>query len=242
MNKTILEQVGLSKGEAEIYHVLLKIGEATASEVAKHTKIARPNVYDYLNKLKDKGLVSFVTKRNKVHYIPASPEKILDYLEEKRDLIKQELPNLLRIYQPKKEKQQVEVYEGAEGFKTLINDIIRTGKDFVGWGASSKVKEYVPEYIVARYLKEREKRKIKAKLLFVETEGIIQTPLSTFKSISKEYSSPATTLIYDNKVAILIYTAIPLIILIKSKELADSYRKHFELLWMQTKRKSIKFL
>ena len=51
MDKAILEQIGLSKGEAETYTILLKIGEATASEIAKQTKIARPNIYDYLRLL-----------------------------------------------------------------------------------------------------------------------------------------------------------------------------------------------
>lgn len=229
--KTILEQIGLSKGEAEIYLILLRIGEATASEIAKHTKIARPNVYDYLNKLKSKGLVSFISKKNKIYYTPASPEKILDYLDEKRDLIKQKLPNLLKLYHLEKEKPQVNVYEGAEGFKILMNDIIKTGEDFVGWGASDRVRELLPDYIIERYLKQREQKKIRGKQLFVETEGVLKTPMSEFRVIPKEFSSPATTVIYNNKVAIMIYTAIPLVIIIKSKELADSYRKHFKLLW-----------
>ncbi len=235
MDKTALEKIGLSKGEAEIYLILLKIGEATASEIARYTKIARPNVYDYLNKLKDKGMVSFVSKKNKIHYIPSSPEKIMEYLDEKRELITQELPDLLKLYSPGKERPQVETYEGVEGFKTLMNDIIKTGKDFVGWGASDRVRETVPDYIVKIYLKQREKKKIRARQLFVKTEGVLDTPMSKFKAIPKEFSSPATTIVYDNKVAIMIYTAIPLIMIVKSRELADSYRKHFELLWKATK-------
>jgi len=236
MSKAILEQVGLSKGESEVYLILLKIGEATASEIAKHTKIARPNVYDYLNKLKYKGMVIFVSKKNKVHYIPSSPKKILEYLDEKREIIEQEIPSLLNMYHPEKEKPRVELYEGADGLKTLMNDIIKTGKDLVGWGASDRVKEILPEYFIKRYLKQREKKKIKAKQLFVKTQGVLESSMSQFKGIPKEFSSPSTTIIYGNNVAIIIYTTMPLVIIIKSKELSESYKKHFEILWKNSKK------
>ena len=235
MDTKILEQAGLSKGEAEIYLVLLKTGEATASKIAKHTKIARPNVYDYLNKLKEKSLVSFVTKNNKMYYIPASPEKIVNLLDEKKEILINNMDLLMKLYQQKKDAPQVEVYEGADGFKTLMNDIIKSGQNFVGWGGSDKVREYLPEYYVARYLNLRKKHNILGKMLFVETETVLETPLTKFKEIPKEFTSPSTTLTYDDKVAIMIYTAIPVIILIKSKELAESYKKHFNILWNKVK-------
>ena len=236
MNPEILEQAGLSNGEAEIYLVLLKIGDATASDIAKHTKIARPNVYDYLNKLKEKSLASFVTKNNKMHYIPASPEKIVDFLDEKKEILIDNIDSLMKLYQPKKAAPKVEVYEGAEGFKTLMNDIIKSGQSFVGWGGSDRVREYLPEHYVTRYLNLRKKHGILGKMLFVKTETVLKTPLTKFKEIPKEFTSPSTTLAYDDKVAIMIYTAVPVIILIKSKELAESYKKHFKLLWNKVKK------
>ena len=236
MEKSVLEQVGLSKGESEIYLVLIKIGESIASDIAKHTKIARPNVYDYLNKLKEKGFVSFVNKNNKTYYIPASPEKILEYIEEKKSIFENSLKELLTLYQPNKEMPKIEVYEGSEGFKILINDIIKTKEDFVGWGGSNKVKDYVEEHIIKRYLNLRKKYNIKARLLYVEKESILKTPLTKFRSIPKEYSSPSTVLTYSDKVAMMIYTAMPGIIIIKNKELAQSYKTHFEILWKASKK------
>lgn len=231
MDIKILEQVGLSRGETEIYLVLLKIGEATASEIAKHTKIARPNVYDYLNKLKEKGLTSFVTKNNKMYYTPSSPERIIDYIEEKKDVLVNNIDSLLSLYTSKKEMPKVEIYEGTEGFKILMNDIIKNKQDFVGWGGSDKVREYIPEFFIERYLNLRKKNNIKGKMLYVETEHVLKTPLTKFKKIQREFTSPSTTLAYGDRVAIMIYTSIPLIIIIKSKELAESYKKHFRLLW-----------
>ncbi|MBI2044887.1 ArsR family transcriptional regulator [Candidatus Pacearchaeota archaeon] len=235
MDSKILEEAGLSRGEAEIYLILLKIGEATASQIAKHTKIARPNVYDYLNKLRKKELISFINKNNKTHYIPSDPEKIVDYMDEKKERILNNLDSLLNIYQSKKEMPLVEVYEGVEGFKTLMNDIIKVGQNFVGWGGSDKVRNYLPDYVVDRYLLLRKKNNIKGKMLYVEQESPLKTELTSFKKIPTEFASPSTTLIYGDRVASMIYTLIPVIIIIKSRELSNSYKKHFELLWKRAK-------
>ena len=45
------------------------------------------------------------------------------------------------------------------------------------------------------------------------------------------YSSPAATNIYGNKVALIVWSENPFVVLIESKEIADSYRKKFEMLW-----------
>ncbi len=47
----------------------------------------------------------------------------------------------------------------------------------------------------------------------------------------EEIKGPATTSIYEDTVAIHIITDKPLIIIIKNKGIADSYRAYFEFLW-----------
>jgi hypothetical protein len=51
----------------------------------------------------------------------------------------------------------------------------------------------------------------------------------------EELESPATTSVYDNKVTIHVLTDKPIIIIIKNKDIADSYRNYFEFLWKQAK-------
>ncbi len=231
MVKELLQEAGLSRGESEVYLILLKLGETSATQVAKHTKIARPNVYDYLNKLKERGFVSFVNKNGKTYYIPSPPQRIVDYFEEKRDRLKDNLETLNKLYVTKRDAPIVEIFEGEQGFKFLINDIITTKKDFVGWGGSDKLKEYLPKHIIERYLNLRKKYNIRAKLLYVEKESILKTPLTEFKSIPQTYTCPSTTLTYADCVATIIYSNIPIIIFIKNKEVAESYQNHFKLLW-----------
>lgn len=234
MNMQALTAAGLSPGEGEVYLVLLRLNSATASEVARHTRIARPNVYDYLHKLKEKELVSISRKDGKTAYQPSSPEKLMDQLDQKRETVQKELQTLMALYNSKKESPKIEIYEGASGIRFLMKDIVAVGKDFVGWGGSNRLEEFVPEHLVKRYLEDRKKKGIRAKLLYVEKQKVLKTSLTEFKAIPIEYSSPNTTLIYGEKVAIILYTKIPTVILIQNSELAKSYSEHFRLMWKQS--------
>ena len=59
-----LTKLGLTLNEAKVYFALLELGSTNAGEIIKKTKLHRNIVYDKLDKLIEKGLVSFVTIKN----------------------------------------------------------------------------------------------------------------------------------------------------------------------------------
>ena len=79
----------------------------------------------------------------------------------------------------------------------------------------------------------KEREKIKAKSRYIVTEGTkINKPKDAkIKIMPKEFKSPTATYIYGNKVSIWLWFYVPTIIVINSKEVADSYRSYFEMLW-----------
>jgi len=244
MEKSILINAGLTPNESEVYLALLEKEESVAGELAAETKISRPHVYDSINKLMEKGLVSYVVKKNKRYFRAANPKELLSYLEdnkrkveEKEKQIQSILPQLLRLHKPKKRKPVVEVYEGKGGFKTIFKDILNVKKDFIAFGASGKFEKVLPMFSKI-FIKQRELLKIKAKLIAVEGTHPVKTRLNVYRWIPKEFSSPASTVIYGEKVAVLLWLEEPLGIIIKSKEVVESYKHYFELLWKMGKIKS----
>lgn len=231
INKEILHQIGLSNSETDIYLIVLKLNGALAGEIAKYSKISRPHIYDNLNKLVGKGLITYVIKNNRKYFKAVDPEKLLDYLKEKEDNLQDILPELQELYKPLKEKLKIEIYEGIEGLKTILNDIIKTEEDVLAFGASDRVKDYVPGFFVDRYLKLREKKRIVARQLFSEKTKVLETKASIFRKLPKEFSSPSTTVVYGNKVTIWVWTKTPTIIMIENKGVAKSYKNQFELMW-----------
>lgn len=243
MIKTTLLKIGLSEKEVDFYLLVLKHQEITASEIAKLSRESRTHIYDTLNKLIEKSFISYVIKNNIKYFKAVNPNKILDYLKEKEARIKEEEKDILNILPQlnkfknsvEKDKTEIEIFEGKEGLKTIMNDILREGKEIVTWGATSKIKEYFPDFFIERYLNERKKKKIRARQLFTDFSGVLESSVSENRKLPKEFASPTTTIIYGNKVTIWFWTEIPKVILIENKDLANSYKKHFELMWESVK-------
>ncbi|MBI1973130.1 hypothetical protein HYS50_03930 [Candidatus Woesearchaeota archaeon] len=242
MKSTLLD-IGLSEKEADTYLIIINHEEITASELSKLGKESRTHTYDTINNLIKKGIITYVVKSGVKFFKAANPERLLDFLKEKEAKIKVEGEKVAEIIPKLKEVQakvskddtKIEVYEGKEGLKSLLNDIIREGKDFVTFGASTKVKEYLPEFVIKKYLNERKNNKIKSKQLFTDFYGVLESSLSENRKLPKEFAGPTTTLVYGEKVAIFLWTELPKIVLIINKDLAISYRNYFNLLWKITK-------
>src|SRR3989338_6658768 len=98
MDISSLREAGLTEGEIKVYLALLEIGLSTSGPIIEKSGIARSIIYQILEKLMHKGLVSQITKE-KTHYYQASdPQKIIEYIEEKKqllDLHKGEIQKLL---------------------------------------------------------------------------------------------------------------------------------------------------
>ncbi|MFH1029971.1 MAG: helix-turn-helix domain-containing protein [bacterium] len=63
-----LEQLRFSRSEARVYAALLDVGATTAGEVIKRSGLHRNIVYECLDKLKDRKLVSQTVKKEKKIY------------------------------------------------------------------------------------------------------------------------------------------------------------------------------
>lgn len=147
MVEEVLREV-LAGNEIRVYLTLLKLGTATAGEITKKSGVNRTNVYDALDKLLSKGLVSFVIKSNIKYFTAGDPTKILEMLKEKEMKIKTSkkkinriLPELLRIYKITEIEQEVNLYTGKEGIKSLLEDVIKTKNDIFVFGAEGKFKD-----------------------------------------------------------------------------------------------------
>src|SRR3989338_3699858 len=72
-----LSTLGFTTLEIKVYLGLFKLGGSTANKISVETKLNRTNVYGALNKLIEKGVVSYVVK-NKVKWFEAkSPSSVI---------------------------------------------------------------------------------------------------------------------------------------------------------------------
>jgi|APSaa5957512535_1039671.scaffolds.fasta_scaffold68568_2 HTH-type transcriptional regulator, sugar sensing transcriptional regulator len=226
----VLKEIGLSDGETKVYLALLKRGSSRVAKIKDETKLHRTTIYDFLEKLQKKGLVSYVVKNNVKYYTGTEPEKLIDYLNEKRLSVENVLPELLKMRSKNIPSVSVEVYEGVEGIKTVLNDIIRNGENVYGSGIDENKWHGISKQLMTYYFRKLEERNIKEKLLTLEGSPYKNSKVSEYKYLPKDSFNLTATLLYKNKVVNIIWEPLTAI-MITSDALHDSCKKHFDILW-----------
>ncbi len=232
--KSVLAELGLSDGEISVYLALLKLGSCPVSKVKEETELHRTTIYDFVEKLLNKGLVNYVIKNNVKYYNATNPNKLQDYLNEKQDRLKQILPALNELAKFQKEEIKVEVYKGKEGLKTVMLDGIRTKKEIVGIGIDeaywrNNLPTFVEQYqrlLKENNIHERMLTKMNPEYLFDKTN-------SAYKFLPNNYFSPVSTVIYGDKIQMTIWEPSLTSVIIQNKKLSEAYKNHFESLWNQ---------
>jgi sugar-specific transcriptional regulator TrmB len=231
MNKEILKEAGLNNNEIEVYLALTKYGSIAVSKISQITNLHRSNLYDTLEKLHNKGLVSHVITNNVKHYQATKPSRLIGYFEERLDNVKGIIPELEGLSKLPKEETVVELFKGKEGIKSVFKDILDEGKENWVCGAAEKFEELLPIFS-KQYLRQINEKKMVEKIIFEEgTKVDIETNKGEYKFLSKEHDVPTSFNVYGDKVALFIWNTPMFAILIKSPEIAKTYKKYFEFLW-----------
>jgi len=243
----ILEKFGLTEKEAKLYLALLELGQSTSSNLIRKLDYYSKTVYELLEKLMRKGLVSYVIKSNVKYFEAVNPERFLGILKEEQDNIKERenkirgiLPKLRQLKEINKEKQEANIYYGKKGMKSVFEDTLKQKDEILVFGGGGKSKEFLEHYYDL-WNKIRAKNKIRLKLLWNENlrnkqDSVKDIKLYKLRFLPKEFENPAPAMIYKDKVAITIWSGEPIAILIRSKEVNKTYRNYFELLWKIAKR------
>lgn len=228
-----LEQAGLSPNEAKCYVNLLKLGSASANEISRKSGIHRVSVYDALRGLHEKGLISQITKANKLLFEAGSPEKIREIIENKESQledVKKIIPSLMLDFQSASEKQEIHSFKGLAGIKNVLREMLKSKTEILDFGAEYKIKEFLPHDYV-NWDKERVKNKIKMRIVANIKIKPTKILLTKIKYVPSDFNSSVSTYIFDHKVALVMWVENPVAILIEHKAVYESYKNYFEYLW-----------
>jgi predicted transcriptional regulator len=242
MDDSILLELGLNKTEAAVYVQLLSQGSASAAGVAQKLRFQRPNVYDALKKLVQKGLVTHVTKNNQTIFTAHDPKKLQDYftfqqeqLAAKQSTVDAFVTAATKIAPKNPVPYAVHVFEGKEGQRSVLMDAvresIRTKKEMLIIRLNNEQLSALDPVYSERFFNERRKHKLSSRYLALQGTPLVKDPLVTVKTLPESYASATGTYIYGDKVSFWLWPTTPIIIVIESKELAVAHRKQFELLW-----------
>ncbi len=227
----VLKEFGLTNGEIKVYLSLLKLGPSTVNKIRQDTKIHRTTIYDFLERLINLGLASCLIRENAKCYQASNPDKFIDIEREKEEKIKRIIPSLKELSKIRDEDVSVKVYSGEEGVKNLLNDILEQKENLVAFGIDeSKFQEKFP-FLMDNYFKKEQEIGTKERVLTKKRVSFtFQKENVEYRYIPEKYFNPTPTMIYGNKLAFVIWVPLTVVI-IKNKDLAEGYKKHFEMLW-----------
>ncbi len=109
---TILDdliELGFLKYEAQVYLALVVSGPMNPTEIAKRSDVPRPNVYDTLKKLLEKGFVIKEDVKRAPRYIAVSPSEVISKLKSNKQRELEKLEQLENTFQNDLEKVYREI-------------------------------------------------------------------------------------------------------------------------------------
>jgi len=241
MIKTALQELGLTSNEAEVYLTLLRSASISVNEIAEKSGLHRQVCYDALERLLEKGFVTFLVENNKKYFQALSPDRIVDYLEKKKESFQQILPDLKEITLLPKEQTKIEVVKGKNVIRIILRDVIKCLQENKGellmWGVDESKFLEEDKIAIEQYLRDLQRYKLKERLLAREGAKVFFSGMnSSYRLVNKEYFNPNPVYIYSGKVVQVIWGEPLHAIIISNSEIYDSYKKHFELLWKIAKK------
>lgn len=243
----VLNDLGLSIEEAEIYSTLLDKGSLSASEIAKNSKVKRTYVYAVCKTLIKKGLIQQLTERNVTKFALLSPDHLMDLAErQKQEALKASqtlegiLPTLKTKYSSVETKPVVTYFEGYEGIKKVYMDTINEGKTIYAFLQNSDIDPEFRTWLRENYAKQRAKDKILAKVIlssgdYAKEYSKTGTELNREVKIipANKYPFQVEVNIYGNKIAYMNFhtKANPIGIIIENEYIAKTMLAFFNLTW-----------
>ncbi len=232
---TILEHFGLGKNEIKVYIRLHAIGPSSPGSIAEKLDIHRPNVYDALDKLVAKGLVTYIFIEGKKLFQASDPDNLLCMLQDKESELKKLIANLKAHNALAAQKTKAELFEGMQGIKAMTDDQLAEEATVYSFGiphnVADRMKTFLNIYHERRIQKGMQQfhlynENARERIAYLNTR-----PHTKASFLPKEYDSPATTNVYADKVSFFIWGPEPFGVMIKEPRMAESYKRYFKLLW-----------
>lgn len=237
-----LEGLGLSKNEASTYLALHQQGKAKAGALIHDTGLHRNLVYQALETLAQKRLLTKSSMGGVAMFQATDPTHLLDGLREKK-LTAERVVELLKEKQ-KVVDQEITIYEGAAGLRAYAlktAEQLAPGETLHVLGSGgARFGKAMGTAALKKYYALIEKNG-KARVLMYHTQqytpamyAMTQNPEKfVFRVLPFDLTPAAGVVFTDHSVALLVYDEPFAVIEIRNQHLVEAYRNYFELLWNQ---------
>jgi len=234
-----LQKIGLSDAESKVYLAALELGETNIGRLAKKSGIKRTTTYLVVDSLKEKGLLSSLKKKNKIFFYADDPRVLERITEERQNTINKIMPELLSFTNLIDKKPQIRYFEGIEGIKEVLKDVLHyPEQEMYSWFSESFATDFEEDFFNDYFIPQRKEKKIFAKVILPDTPIIRQLVAKDQEHLrvskllpADKYNINIEIQIYgNNKVSITSYEE-KFSMIIESPKIHKSLKSIFEAMW-----------
>lgn len=235
-----LEKLGLTEKESRVYLALLELGESNIQQLSAKSGVKRTTVYDTLDSLKEKGLVTEITKNKKTILVAEDPRKIESVLDEKRDTLKRVLPELLSIANVLDNKPRIRFFEGIKGIKEIYRDTLNyPDQELLAWVSKEAIHSFDNDQkFLDYYLEKRKDKKIWVRAIAPKNEEIEKYKQLDEKSFRRtklvsqeEFPFEVEINLYGKRRIGIMSFGEKIGLIVESEKIFKTLQSTFELLW-----------
>ena len=244
MNINVLKKLNLTDGEIKVYRALIHLKKSSTGKIIEKSNISSSKVYLILEKLIQKGFVSFIIENNVKQFFATNPKNITYYIEkQEKELnnIKKQSNELIEDINKqlgKYEEESAQIYKGYPGIRAAFQNLFdefKKGEELLFFFVTptERTKRVMLFFNNLNLIRSKKEIKYKA----IGNTKLKEEAIKTFKA-QKNYELKFTKLdllsnitIGKTKVLILLWEENPIAFEITSKRLAEKYRNSFYKLW-----------
>jgi len=235
----ILVEIGLSQREIAVYKALLKLGSTTTGPLVRDSGVQNAKIYETLEKLRKRGLATFIFKGKTKHFQATNPNNLLSFFDNKRERLQKTVKELQITQERKEPEYQTRVYEGINAIKSAffeLYDYIGEDSEYRAFPMGEQLIKEELQLFWSQVFQKRIRMKIKVKSLpNINLKTIFQKYYKKqLKLIQVKYTKqefPTGIFILKDHVLNILWGEKPVAFLIKSKENSDRWKLFFEEQW-----------
>jgi len=243
MELSILSRFGLNDNDIRLYEALFKLGRSKTGPLLQATGISSSSAYASLAALVRNGLASYQVRNNIKYYQAELPGRLLDETRAQTHALEKLSKELTSLPIAHMERNEVNVYQGVQGFKRAHEIMVSEAKPgeeinaitySTYYGKSKQIRKFFSS--LDRQLIVHKRCKIRM-IVDRDLREIIRSDRSAFAKkydfrwLPREYFSPCGINVSDSMVIIGVWGKNPIAFAMRNKAVIDSFRTNFDFLW-----------
>lgn len=236
-SKHILRGLGLTENQTAVYFAALELGQATVQDLARKSGVKRTSIYNFIDELKERQLLTETKKRRRGLYAAAHPQQLIEMERTRIKELEDALPELLSIHNKSRKRPRVTFYEGVSGIQDVYGDMLKDKKEILAWEDLEHMKIALPPSFYEYFPAERARRGITFKSILRDSSvahEMVKRQVGLLRESKFIQTGDLKTEIniYSNKVALMSFRSDPpFAVLIEDPSIAETLRVAWTELW-----------